>query len=80
MAVIDKTTVELDQLYLDEANPRFDPVDSQEAAIELLCDNEDVYSLPIRLRHTPTRCRVRPFPGIEFGVGRRFHISSEAEQ
>ena len=41
---------------------------------------EQVASLPIRLRHTPTRCRVRPFPGIEFGVGRRFHISSDAEQ
>lgn len=37
-------------------------------------------SLPIRLRHTPTRCRVRPFAGIEFGVGRCFHITSDAEQ
>ena len=45
MAVVEKTTVELDQLYLDEQNPRFDPVDSQEAAIALLCDNEDVYAL-----------------------------------
>ncbi len=45
MAIVEKTTVELDQLYLDEQNPRFDPVDSQEAAIALLCDNEDVYAL-----------------------------------
>jgi hypothetical protein len=50
------------------------------AVTQVLDQRHKLVTLPIRLRHTPTRCRVRPFPGIEFGVGRRFHISSYAEQ
>src|SRR5271166_3979971 len=39
-----------------------------------------VRSLPIRLTHTATRCRVHPVAGIKFGTGRRLCITSDAEQ
>ena len=37
-------------------------------------------TLPIRLTHTATRCRVQPVAGIKFGIGRRLCITSDAEQ
>jgi hypothetical protein len=40
----------------------------------------EVYSLPIRLRHTPATCWVRPVAGIKLGVGRRLYITGDAEQ
>ena len=37
-------------------------------------------STPIRLTHTPTRCRVLPVAGIKLGIGRRLCVASDAEQ
>ena len=37
-------------------------------------------TMPIRLRQTPTRCRVDPFSGIELGIGRRLDAAGNAEQ
>src|SRR5271165_7403042 len=37
-------------------------------------------SLPIRLTHTPTTCRVRPVAGIKLSIGRCFYFASDAEQ
>jgi hypothetical protein len=37
-------------------------------------------TLPIRLRHTPATCWVRPVAGIKLGVGRRLYITGDAEQ
>jgi hypothetical protein len=37
-------------------------------------------SLPIRLRHTPATCWVRPVAGIKLGIGRRLYITGDAEQ
>src|SRR5208282_904675 len=39
-----------------------------------------VASLPIRLRHTPATCWVRPVAGIKLGIGRRLYITGDAEQ
>ncbi len=36
--------------------------------------------LPIRLTHSPTTCRVLPFPRIEFVEGRCADVASDAEQ
>ena len=36
--------------------------------------------MPIRLTHSPTTCRVHPFPRIEFVEGRRTDIASDPEQ
>lgn len=47
-------------------------------------DDADIISihqaLPVRLRHIATRCRVLPFPGIEFAIGRGDGIASDPEQ
>jgi hypothetical protein len=45
-----------------------------------LADGSDEQCLPIRLRHTPATCRVRPVAGIELGIGRRVYITGDAEQ
>ena len=37
-------------------------------------------SLPIRLMQTPTTCGVRPFAGIERGVGWRLSAARDAKQ
>ena len=37
-------------------------------------------TLPIRLRHTPATCWVRPVAGIKLGIGRRLYITGDAEQ
>ena len=39
-----------------------------------------VPTLPIRLRQTPTRCRVDPFSRIKLGIGRRSDSARDAEQ
>ena len=39
-----------------------------------------VYRVPIRLRQTPTTCRVRPVAGIEFGVGRCLGSACDSKQ
>ncbi len=39
-----------------------------------------VVSTPIRLTHTPARCRVIPVAGIKLGIGRRLCVASDAEQ
>ena len=36
--------------------------------------------LPIRLMQTPTTCGVRPFAGIERGVGWRLSAARDAKQ
>ena len=36
--------------------------------------------MPIRLGHTPTRCRVRPVHRVKFVVGRRPRTACNAEQ
>jgi len=38
-----------------------------------------VQTMPIRLTHTPTTCRVRPVAGIKSGICRRHCITSDAE-
>jgi hypothetical protein len=37
-------------------------------------------TLPIRLRHTPATCWVRPVAGIKLGIGRCLYITGDAEQ
>jgi len=39
----------------------------------------EVHTMPIRLTHTPTTCRVRPVAGIKSGICRRHCITSDAE-
>src|SRR5208283_4533055 len=43
-------------------------------------DMVPVPTLPIRLTHTPTTCRVRPVAGIKLSIGRCFYFASDAEQ
>ena len=40
----------------------------------------DVQTLPIRLTHTPTTCRVHPVAGIKLGIGRCFYFATDTEQ
>ena len=39
-----------------------------------------VWTTPILLTHTPTRCRVIPVAGIKLDIGRRLCVASDAEQ
>ena len=39
-----------------------------------------LYGVPIRLRQTPTTCRVRPLAGIKVGIGRCLNPARDAEQ
>ena len=36
--------------------------------------------MPIRLKQTPTICRVDPFSEIKLGIGRRLDAACDAEQ
>src|SRR5271165_1984360 len=40
----------------------------------------DLCTTPVRLAHTPTRCRVVPVARIKLGIGRRLCVASDAEQ
>ena len=40
----------------------------------------ELRSTPIRLTHTPTRCRVIPVAGKKLDIGRRLCVASDTEQ
>lgn len=55
------------------------PVIASQAIVALVAAGKDI-PLPIRLLPTPTKCGVRPFPGVKPVKGRRDRPTRDSEQ